>query len=500
MSRKFCNFEVLITKYNNPMLSDKGTNIFSEIGKFFKESDATSAMNAIIDTTKALRLSEKRLFGSESKCNCKLTQLQVLGLLMLFPCFMIRNAYNYGKSSLSSLFDCRKDVFYRFISNESYDWRKILATVSLQLWNKTQENQSCESTEPVCLMVDDTDYPKRGIQTELIGKIYSHVTHSMMLGFKGLFIGITDGIGQMLLDFAIVGEEGKKGNYGLKQKQLDARFSKEHAEGSHTAKRIEEYNQSKIALMIEMIRRIIKRNIHFDYVLADSWFACAEVILFITSRHVRCHYLGMIKMSKTKYIYKGTEYTANQLVALFDHPKKGRKYSRRLGCWYITVDVCFAGRNIRLIFTKRDKWGKWNGLITTNRKLDFFDAYRIYSRRWSLEVVFKESKGYLGLGKYQMRNFSSQIAMTAITAMQYNILSTAKRFSDYETIGGLFMDATKGSVELTLTERIWDMILEIVREIAECFNIEDEQILDMLVNRSDKLSHFIEIYQLKMAN
>ena len=49
------------------MLSDKGTNIFSEIGKFFKENDATSAMNAIMDTTKALRLSEKRLFGSESK-------------------------------------------------------------------------------------------------------------------------------------------------------------------------------------------------------------------------------------------------------------------------------------------------------------------------------------------------------------------------------------------------------------------------------------------------
>ena len=45
MSQKFCNLEVLITKYNNPMLSDKGTNIFSEIGKFFKENDATSAMS-----------------------------------------------------------------------------------------------------------------------------------------------------------------------------------------------------------------------------------------------------------------------------------------------------------------------------------------------------------------------------------------------------------------------------------------------------------------------
>ena len=76
------------------MLSDKGTNIFSEIGKFFKENDATSAMNAIIDMTKALRLSEKRLFSSESRCNCKLTQLQVLGLLMLFlPITMVSPRY-----------------------------------------------------------------------------------------------------------------------------------------------------------------------------------------------------------------------------------------------------------------------------------------------------------------------------------------------------------------------------------------------------------------------
>ena len=75
--------------------------------------------------------------------------------------------------------------------------------------------------------------------------------------------------------------------------------------------------------------------------------------------------------------------------------------------------------------------------------------------------------------------------MTAITAMQYNLLSIARRFSDYETIGGLFNDAVKGSVELTLTERIWGMMLELVREIVECFNIEDELIFDMLVNRSD---------------
>ena len=44
--------------------------------------------------------------------------------------------------------------------------------------------------------------------------------NSMILDFKVLFLGITDGWSQMLLDFSLVGEEGKK-NYGLKQKQLE---------------------------------------------------------------------------------------------------------------------------------------------------------------------------------------------------------------------------------------------------------------------------------------
>jgi len=94
---------VLNNKIQSPMLNVKGTNIFSEVGKFFKENDATSAMNAIMDMTNVLKLSEKRLFGSESKCNCKLTQLQLLGLLLLFPCFMIRNAYNYNVIAMRSV-------------------------------------------------------------------------------------------------------------------------------------------------------------------------------------------------------------------------------------------------------------------------------------------------------------------------------------------------------------------------------------------------------------
>ena len=67
-------------------------------------------------------------------------------------------------------------------------------------------------------------------------------------------------------------------------------------------------------------------------------------------------------------------------------------------------------------------------------------------------------------------------------------------------IGGLFREVTRNSVELTITERIWGMIIDIVNEIAQCFEIEDEKIFETLINRSDKLQHFIQIYKLKMAS
>ncbi len=40
-------------------------------------------------------------------------------LLLLFPCFMVKNAYRYAGSALESIVRCGKDVFYRFLTNEA---------------------------------------------------------------------------------------------------------------------------------------------------------------------------------------------------------------------------------------------------------------------------------------------------------------------------------------------------------------------------------------------
>lgn len=178
--------------------------------------------------------------------------------------------------------------------------------------------------------------------------------------------------------------------------------------------------------------------------------------------------------------------------------KRGqKKYSRKLHCYYITADATFADTLVHLFFVKRSKNGVWNGLTTTDTVLNFFEAYRIYSQRWTLEVVFKECKGLLGLGKCQANNFASQIAATSLTALQYNILSVAKRFTAYETIGKLFEAVSKDFLEFSITDRIWEAIQEVVIAITTLFGLNDEDIYDAIINRSEEMNHICDIYKFK---
>jgi hypothetical protein len=477
----------------------ESTNIFSEINTFFSEKDHSKAISAIMDTSKHLKLSAKTLC-MESRDNCTYTRLQVFQLLLLFPLFMVKNAFHYTDSMLFKVLPCHKDVFYRFMENGSLDWRKILYRINTQILEKIiVREDSHSSKDPVCLIIDDSDLPKTGMSIEKMGRIFSHVTHSSILGFKALFLCRTDGKTQTVLDFSLHGEEGSRPQkpFGMTSKQRERQYSKTRQESEAVNERISEYTQSKIDKAIDMVKRAIKEGIRFNYLLADSWFTCTDIVKLVKSRHIKCHYLGMIKMGKTRYEFGKNLVTAKELVKRLQGDK-AIKYSRRLHCYYGQAIVELGGIPVKLFFCRRTKNADWNGLLTTNTKLDFFEAYHIYSMRWSVEVFFKEAKSLLGMGKSQARNFASQIASISVTVLQYNILGVVKRFKAYQTIGGMFREATDGAIQLSVTDRIWGVLQELVRIIAEAFEIDDQRVIDTLINKSEAFKHFINIDNLEL--
>lgn len=468
----------------------KSTNLFSEIDSFFKGAQSAKAMHALAGIMGALRLPSKRLLP-EKRWNHKFSNAQLFVLFLILPCFAVRNAYNYGRCGLHKMLSAGKDALYRFLSDGRMDWRGVLYAINLQLLAKIQVRSDFKkSGVPVCLMADDTDFPKAGRKAERLGRVFSHVSHSSILGFKCLFLGLTDGKTQTMLDFALLGEQGRnKGKpFGMSKEQAGEQFHKEYGKDEPAGARLAEYGSSKLDLLMGMIRRAIRKGIRFDYLLADSWFACAALVRFIRSRHLKCHYLGMAKMGNTLYAYKGGKATAADIVRKLKK-SKAVKYSRKLRCHYSEADVKLAGMDVRLFFCRKGKRGGWSVLITTNPALGFPEAFRIYSMRWSVEVFFKEAKGLLGMGKSQTRSFASQIAAVSIAVLQYNILSVLKRFRSYETLGALFRALDEETMELSVTERIWQAILSVVQAISKIFELDDLLVLEKLINCSDEFAN-----------
>lgn len=479
----------------------KITPFLSDIKDFFKKSDMTAAMQNIASVLSSAKMTERDTLAVTSKRNCVYPLLTVFQILILFPCFGIKNTWRCHKDGmLEALVKARKDVFYRFMENPYIDWRKALWRISVQLWNRIHV-RSDHKERDVCLILDDTDHEKTGRTIEKIGRVHSHLAHKAVLGFKCLCLAVTDGVSQILLDFDIIGEKGKKGNYGMSARELGRRRKTEH-DSEVLRNREKAYDMSKLELAKEMIKRAIRKGIKFSYVLADSWFTNKDIVRFIHSRHIKCHWLGMIKVGengKTKYHTKHGDLSAPALVKIGKKLKK-QKYSRRLKCNYIVFDATFGGVPVSIFLVRRTQHGKWNGLLTTDTSLDFFKAWQIYSRRWALEVVFKDCKTNLGFGKCQSTSFASQIAAATLCCIQYDILSVAKRFSNYETIGGIFREITRETVQLSVAQQIWGILQELVTAIARVFGLLDEEIYDAVINQSEEMAHIAQFYNLKSAS
>ena len=90
------------------------------------------------------------------------------------------------------------------------------------------------------------------------------------------------------------------------------------------------------------------------------------------------------------------------------------------------------------------------------------------------------------LGKCQCRDFASQIASISLCMLQYNILGYVKRYESYETISGVFREVTKASVELTVTEKIWGILVEVLQTIAEAFNFDQDEMMRAIINNNNK--------------
>ena len=432
-----------------------------------------------------------RSLGGMKRSNCQLTNLQIFHILVLLPFFAIKGFSHYDGSALSRMFGGKKDILYSYLSQDGINWRKVIYRITGGLLMRvTVRSDHKKSKLPAVLIGDDTDLPKTGLHMEAIGKIFSHIHHKCILGYKALMLCWSDGRTQLMLDFSLHGEKGKiKGKeQGLTSDQRKQRYERERNNNSHIAKRKDEYFISKGKKLLDMVKNAIRNKVPFEYLLVDSWFTCNELVDFVYRCHKKFHLLGMAKMGNTKYMTANWGELSAKAILTKLKATKNVKYSRYYHCHYAKIEVTFGKRPVTLFFCKCGKKERWKLLLTTDTKLSFMHAYEIYAMRWSIEVFFSDSKRLLGLADCSSRDFSAHIAHVSLVMIRYNLLAFIKRTLDYDTIGGLFGDMYMGVHELTVVEKIWAIIIEVVAVVAEITGAESEYLIMQVIENDKRLA------------
>ena len=84
-----------------------------------------------------------------------------------------------------------KDVFYRLKNHQGICWRMVLWLFASKFTQLTgAQSQTCG---PRCMIFDDTLLEKTGKKIEKVSRMWDHVMHRYLLGFKLLLLGYWDG-------------------------------------------------------------------------------------------------------------------------------------------------------------------------------------------------------------------------------------------------------------------------------------------------------------------
>ena len=387
-----------------------------------------------------------------------------------------------------------KNCFYRFLTNASYNWRSLLLAVAKQFLRIVERRGGETGDVPAFYIADDTTLEKTGHHSEGLSRVHDHTSGRHVLGYKMLTLSYCDGKSTIPLDCSLHREKGKRKDYSLSREERKGQFSKKRDADSPGYKRKKELDEQKPQMVLQMIRRSWKRWIRATYFLADRWFDGIDLIKGIreiagSALHVIC----MTKNGNRKYDCDGHKHTGKELVAM-----NGRRARtcRKYKCRYFKADVVFEGVELRLFFIQYGKSNGWHIILTTDRSLSFTKAFEYYQIRWNTEVMYRECKQYLGLGKCQSVDFDAQIADCTLALATYTMLTLYKRFGDYETMGALFRQVQGDLMPLTLWQRILPVIATVMYKLCHLLGADFEQTMHTIQTggqEADEILAYISI-------
>jgi len=390
------------------------------------ESDVNIYMKKelfMFDTTIAEVFKELKINSLLGKANIQkrsgVSVDKVLYDLFHIPFLMLTTVFIFVRNQFEEAVS--KNVFYRFLENANYNWHIFTLNLSCQVV-KNMEPDSGPATEKF-FVLDDTITEVSGKLIESASYIYDHTIGRSVLGFQKLVLGIYTSD-----HFIPVGQRicvsRKKPNKKSKAKKYTKipKSDKIHPE-SAGAKEREELDKTKLEKSYSLLKEAKNKIKGVNYVLFDSWFCFNCFIKQVKSLGIEviCQLKNMPKANK--YSYNGKNYSLKELYNYFAKPKmrtvKKYCYKRTV----LTVNIPGEEIQMKIVFILNEGENNWHAFSSTDAKLSANKILGYYSKRWSIEVFFKNCKQYLNFGKEQMSNLDSIIASDALAFLRYSVLT-----------------------------------------------------------------------------
>lgn len=269
-----------------------------------------------------------------------------------------------------------------FLTQAHWKAPEILAETALD----TLRQLGWKSGMAVDLIFDDTQKRKRGKLMDAVSKIFLHAEKIYAQGHTILGCAII--FRNVVIPYAV-------------RLWTTKSFAETTHQSSYDGEPIE------YCKLTDMVGTIIRDLPLADVtVLFDSYYLCPAVTGACQSKKYR--YVGVAKKNRN-FFPDGRDRDKRKLS------KYGRNVLKRDGRWTSVEGKSYGlaervGRlstlgRVKLVFSRRSREKSWICMATNETRWGAKRVLSHYLNRWPIEVLFKESKQYLGLGDYQVLRY-----------------------------------------------------------------------------------------------
>lgn len=276
-----------------------------------------------------------------------------------------------------------------------------------------REHSNSYPTKKAILVIDDSGVIKRGKSTDGVGYQY--------IGQVGKVAN-----GNVFVTSHLVSES--------KHIPLDI---KEFIPEDKTKTKEEQKFITKIEIAIFLIEEAIRRDIKFEFVVADAWYGSSPNFTdYLESKGLK--YIVAIKSNRNIFYkfpndLKSSEHKISELLTLIE-PDAFRPLDIKLSdgsikkIFFVRMDLKVKGLSgKRRVIIETDRIGDWANaeisyFISNATELRDDTVIRYYHRRNWIEVFYREVKDFLGADEYQVRSMDRILRHWTLCIVTYSMM------------------------------------------------------------------------------